>query len=82
MRFLCIVLLSTVLSTTAMAADIRVGKQAYSEGDYDTAFAIYQEEARNGDPGAQFLLALMYRDGKGTKVDMEEALNWQLLAAA
>ncbi|GEM_PF-2352405 len=55
-------------------ADMNTGKQAYSDEDYDTAFAHYSELAKFGVPEAKTELGRLYLSGRGTKADPAMAL--------
>lgn len=57
------------------------GKQAAMRGDYATAYAEWRPLADRGHADAQFLLGLMYREGRAVKQDLAEALVWLRLAA-
>ena len=74
-----------LLSVGSVHADqLDDGVAAYKRGDYTTAYATFFVLATIGDPGAQFGLGTMYRDGQGpakTK-DYAEAIKWLRLAAA
>ena len=49
----------------------------YARGEYVSAFAIYQELARQGDARAQFALSRFYEQGLGQNInDMGRALGW------
>jgi ankyrin repeat protein len=48
--------------------------------DYESAFDIYDTLARSGNPQAAFLLASMYRLGRGVDKDLELADIWMLEA--
>ena len=49
--------------------------------DYESAISIYDHLARSGDPDAAYLLASMYRVGRGVDKDPELANEWMLKAA-
>src|SRR5688500_7879300 len=44
-------------------------------------FYWYQKAAENGDIGAQYNLALSYKNGEGTEKDLEKAFYWYQKAA-
>ena len=52
------------------------GDNAYSEGDYEGAFLEWLQVAEQGDARAQYNVAWMYANGKGTAQDFQEAANW------
>ena len=49
---------------------------AYSRGDYATAFRIFHLLANKGDTIAQRMLGVMYDDGTGVAQNYSEALIW------
>ena len=44
--------------------------------DYQKAYAIWLEDARNGHAPAQFMVAEMHRQGQGVRQDYAEAWAW------
>ena len=71
------VLLCITLSFAAISrADFDQGLVAYEKGDYKAAFAEFKPLAEQGDADAQYNLALMYRNGKGTAQDDKQAVYW------
>jgi len=59
------------------------GLKYYEAGQYDKAFPIILEEAKEKDnKAAQYRLAEMYEQGKGTEVDYKEASVWFKKAAS
>jgi TPR repeat protein len=72
--------LVTLCLATAACADRRADK-AYRRGDYETAARELRDLARNGEPRAQYDLALLYDKGQGVPQDDREALKWYTLAA-
>jgi hypothetical protein len=54
---------------------------AYEKGDYVTASKELKPLAEEGDPGAQYNLGLMCRDGQGVQKDDFEAVKWFRKAA-
>ena len=63
-------------------ADYETGLRAYELGDYEAALEEIQPLARRGDPGSQFLLGVMYAEGRGVPWDEVKALAWLACAAA
>jgi TPR repeat protein len=57
------------------------GKQAAMRGDYAAAYAEWRPLADRGHADAQFLIGLMYREGRAVNQDLVEALVWLRLAA-
>jgi len=78
MRMLTLLLLATSFHAIA---DVEAASQAYRNKDYRTAFEAFTELARNGDPRSQTVLAMMYKYGEGTTIDLEQAFQWYLEAA-
>ncbi len=59
------------------------GLKYYEAGQYDKAFPIILEEAKEKDnKAAQYRLAEMYEQGRGTEVDYKEASVWFKKAAS
>ena len=59
----------------------RNGLEALARGDHGQALTWFRLAAEGGDADAQHDLALMYRDGRGIPVDLEEAMRWHARAA-
>ena len=55
---------------------------SYETGEYDKSFPIILEEANLDNKAAQYRLAEMYEEGKGTKVDYKKAIFWYKKAAS
>jgi len=49
---------------------------AYDDGNAKRALHLMEKCAGQGDPVACFLVALWYRDGEGTAVDIERSAQW------
>jgi peptidoglycan hydrolase-like protein with peptidoglycan-binding domain len=62
-------------------ADYNDGITAYENRDYATAQRELQPLADRGDPRAQRLVGLMYRDGLGVRKDLIRSYMWFDLAA-
>ena len=62
-------------------ADVQAGVDAWSKGDYRTAFDQFKPAAEAGDAKAQFYLAEAFNLGRGTVQDYAEALKWYRKAA-
>lgn len=54
----------------------------YDNGEFDKAFPLIVEEAKNDNRAAQYRLAEMYENGQGTKVDYKESSFWYKKAAS
>ncbi|MDP7424313.1 MAG: tetratricopeptide repeat protein [Rhodospirillales bacterium] len=62
-------------------ADYQKGYAAYDRGDYATALREWKPLAKQGNFSAQYLLGVMYHNGKGVPQDDKSALKWFTLAA-
>ena len=62
-------------------SSLKRGGSAYKAGKFDAAFSAFIDAARAGDPVAQFLVASMYQEGRGTLRSTELAARWYALAA-
>jgi TPR repeat protein len=82
LAIIAIAVLSVGLSLgTPAYADLEKGWDAYTRGDYATAFKEWKPLAEQGDPDAQNALGGMYGSGIGVTQDYKEALKWKRLAA-
>ena len=81
MKKLTLALLLILSCATAWAADLAKGVAAYKAGDFVTALAEFKPLAEQGDAIAQYVLAMMYSEGKGVIEDDKEAVKWYRLAA-
>jgi peptidoglycan hydrolase-like protein with peptidoglycan-binding domain len=68
-------------AATPVLADYNDGITAYENRDYATAQRELQPLADRGDPRAQRLVGLLYRDGLGVRKDQIRAYMWFDLAA-
>ncbi len=57
-------------------ADYETGLRSYELGDYEGALEEIRPLAQRGDPGSQFLLGVMYAEGRGVPWDEVKALAW------
>jgi cell division septation protein DedD len=74
---------ATMLSLAPPAlADVKAGVDAWQQGDYDKAVAVWRPLAQAGDPDAQFNMGQAFKLGRGVKVDMAAAIDWYRKAAA
>lgn len=63
--------------TSALQKEKKITKEKQAQREYDKAeFDRLLAEAQNKNTEAYLPLATYYRDGKGTKEDLEEALRW------
>ena len=76
-----VVALAGLIAATPALADYNDGITAYENRDYTTAQRELQPLADRGDPRAQRLIGLMYRDGLGVRKDQIRAYMWFDLAA-
>lgn len=73
--------LAGLAGATPASADYYDGITAYENQDYAAAHRELQPLADKGDPRAQRLVGLMYRDGVGVRKDDIRAYMWFELAA-
>lgn len=68
--------------TTAIDCRIRGGEYtAYDRADHQTALSVWLEQARAGDPEAQYYVGTIYEKGMGRAPDHAEAFSWYERAA-
>ena len=72
---------SMVLSQSVNAADLNKAVNATSSRDYETAFSLWRDLANDGNPVAQYNLAMFYKRGYGVEVDSNKANRWLVAAA-
>ncbi len=77
-----LILLATVLATSAWAGPLEDSLAADAKGDYATELKINRPLAVQGVAWAQLLLGVMYDNGQGVVQDYAEAVKWYRLAAA
>ncbi|MBN2721868.1 MAG: sel1 repeat family protein [Campylobacterales bacterium] len=65
----------------AFGTEMKDGIDEYNKRNYVKAYKIFYVLAKDGDPKAQYNIALMSLSGKGTKIDHEEAISWYTKAA-
>ncbi|MEV5031244.1 SPOR domain-containing protein [Sphingobium sp. LMC3-1-1.1] len=83
MKHICGVLAAgavLILAQPALA-DVKAGVDAWQQGDYAKAVAIWQPLAQSGDPDAQFNMGQAYKLGRGVKTDPSAAIDWYGKAA-
>ena len=68
-------------SSVASVVTFTKAATAYRAGNFDQAVAGFRVLANQGDRNAQYLLALIYRDGRGAPQDAELARFWLARAA-
>jgi septal ring-binding cell division protein DamX len=79
-RILIVFLLSLLLVTNAFA-DREQALAAEARGDYDNAAKLWLQLANDGDPLAQYNLALLYQRGAGVNADNNLFKYWLAMAA-
>ena len=79
-RMFIILLLSLSFATTAFA-DREQALQAEARGDYNNAAKLWLQLANDGDPLAEFNLALLYERGAGVMEDSNLYKYWLQMAA-
>jgi TPR repeat protein len=52
------------------------GSAAHKRGDYVEALRLFRVAAEQGGAEAQYVLGVMYINGRGTPTDYEEAAKW------
>jgi TPR repeat protein len=60
----------------AQAGELARGLSAYRAGNYGEAVALFRPLAQQGDPWAQYSLAVAYDDGLGVPRNFKLALEW------
>ena len=78
--FLLFVMLC-MMSSSSLAGNLEKGIALYENKQFNTAFPLIKNEAKQGDAYAQFLLGVMYRWGKGTPKNLECAIYWYTKSA-
>jgi len=76
MRSLFWFLTLSSVAAISLAADFATGLNAYKKGDYATAAKEWRPLADQGDPAVQFNLGLLYLDGQGVPMDLDQAVKW------
>jgi len=69
-----------VFATSAIPADVHKGLEAYKKRDFITTM-LELDFPEQGDPEAQMILGIMYRNGQGVQRNIKTALKWYKLAA-
>ena len=73
--------LSTVSIGMCWSGDYQKGLDAAQNGNYTAALKEWRPLAEQGHSESQFVLGLLYRNGKGVEKDFSTAIKWYLLAA-
>jgi TPR repeat protein len=66
---------------TIQAAEINTGVASFERGDYVKSLRIFRRLAGQGDARAQFMLGVMFDEGRGVPRDYTEAAKWYQQAA-
>lgn len=80
-KHLLLAALGLCLCVSAVNAGVTEAERALAEGDYEAAFAAYEQAARAGDPLAMSRLAALYQRGEGVPADLAKAVELYLTAA-
>ena len=85
-NLLAIVLLASPLAnssaqTSATRSSFEEAAKLYQQDKFAAALPLFKTLAASGDPKAQTVLALMYKDGEGTSPNPKQALQWYKVAA-
>lgn len=81
MRLAYVMVAALLFGSPAVAQDVKAGIAAWSKSDFLGAINIWRPLAAKGEPDAMFNLAQAYRLGKGTAVNLPEALSLYTRAA-
>ena len=71
-----------VSASGAQAGPWEDGMAAYNRGDYVPAIRLFRPLAEKGNPNAQSVIGVMYRNGQGVARSSARAFMWFSLAAA
>ncbi len=83
LRALSIVSLLVIFASgIAQAGPFEDGHAAYLRGDIDTALGLWTPLAEQGNADAQYMLGLIYFNGRYVEKDEDEASKWLELSAA
>lgn len=63
------------------AAELSLGYEAFTDGDYDSAWDELLPLAGQGNHIAAYYVGIMYLEGRGTAKDVEKAVGWLTRAA-
>jgi uncharacterized protein len=69
------------IAVQPVLADVKMGVDAWTRGEYDKAIKEWREPALKGDADAQFNMGQAYKLGRGVKADLDVAADWYLRAA-
>ena len=80
-RHIGVGVLGMLAGCALFAADPSAGLRAFQEGDYKTARREFKAGADQGEPNAEYNLAVLYLEGLGVVKDPDEAFRLFRLAA-
>ena len=76
-----LIVISMFFPVLLMADDYQKAVAATSTGNYDLAVALWEKLAKQGDPVAQYNLAVFYKEGYGVDSNSDESKKWYKVAA-
>jgi uncharacterized protein len=68
-------------AATPLLADVKMGVDAWTKGEYEKAIKEWRDPALKGDADAQFNMGQAYKLGRGVKQDLDVAADWYLRAS-
>jgi TPR repeat protein len=74
--------LTMTLVSAAVAGPFEDADAAYQRGDYATALRLWRPLAEQGSANAQYVLGIMYANGRGVPQNDVQAHMWFNLAAS
>lgn len=75
------VISSLLLSTPVFSSEYQKAVEATNAGNYELAVSIWTKLAKQGNPGAQYNLAVFYKEGYGVDSNRLESRRWYKAAA-
>ncbi len=77
----CAALVLMLAPTIGSAQDFDAGLNAFVDGNYDTAMAIWSAAAARGVAQSQLGIGMMFEDGNGIEQNFSVAARWYRQAA-
>ncbi|BAV63853.1 SPOR domain-containing protein [Sphingobium cloacae] len=77
-----LIAIATLSLSQPLLADVKLGVDAWQQGDYAKALAEWRPLAEAGDADAQFNMGQAYKLGRGVSTDLNAAIQWYRKAAA
>jgi len=74
-------IITELLLSTVSASEYTKAVEATNSGNYDLAVSIWKKLAQQGNPVAQYNLAVFYKEGYGVDSDRSESKRWYKAAA-